>query len=171
MCELLFLTAPNGRRRSVRRERGGDEARDRGAHRDMRREQRVPAFGALTSGPTSASVEEAGRRPLSVDASNVKELSGTGKSGRVLFDAGWFLVWLRARLAGIRPPGTYVPHAIAEFARDSGHATRLEATRLLDRQLCEGFLPSPCEKQLVLSFGVYLSVMCRDVIPFTDRSR
>ena len=47
---------------------------------------------------------------------------------------------------------------------------RLEATRLLDRQLCEGFLPSPCEKQLVLSFGVYLSVMCRDVVPFTDPS-
>jgi pimeloyl-ACP methyl ester carboxylesterase len=109
-------------------------------------------------------------RPLLVDASNVKELSGTGKSGHVLFDAGWFLVWLRARLAGIRPPGTYVPHAIAEFARGSGRATRLEATRLLDRQLCEGFLPGPCEKQLVLSFGVYLSVMCRDVVPFTDSS-
>jgi hypothetical protein len=40
----------------------------------------------------------------------------------------------------------------------------------LDRQLCEGFLPSPCETQLVLSFGVYLSVMCRDVVPFTDAS-
>ena len=109
-------------------------------------------------------------RPLPVDASNVKELSGTGQSGHVLFDAGWFLVWLRARLAGIRPPGTYVPHAIAEFARGSGRAMRLEATRLLDRQLCEGFLPSPCETQLVLSFGVYLSVMCRDVVPFTDPS-
>ena len=109
-------------------------------------------------------------RPLPVDASSVKELHGTGTSGRVLFDAGWFLVWLRSRLAGIRPPGTYVPHAIAEFARGSGRATRLEATRLLDRQLCEGFLPSPCETQLVLSFGDYLSVMCRDVVPFTDPS-
>jgi len=109
-------------------------------------------------------------RPLLVDALNVRELRGTGKSGHVLFDPGWFLVWLRARLAGIRPPGTYVPHAIAEFARGSGRAMRLEATRLLDRQLCEGFLPSPCETQLVLSFGVYLSVMCRDVVPFTDPS-
>ena len=110
-------------------------------------------------------------RPLSVDTSKVRELNGTGKSGRVLFDEGWFLVWLRARLAArFDLPEAYVPHAIAEFAVGSRAAMRLEATRLLDRQLCEGFLPSPCEKQLVLSFGVYLSVMCRDVVPFTDPS-
>jgi pimeloyl-ACP methyl ester carboxylesterase len=108
--------------------------------------------------------------PFSVDAAKVRELEGTGESGHVLFDAGWFLVWLRARLAGIRPPGTYVPHAIAEFAGGSRRVMRLEATRLLDRQLCDGFLASPCETQLVLSFGVYLSVMCRDVVPFTDPS-
>jgi pimeloyl-ACP methyl ester carboxylesterase len=108
--------------------------------------------------------------PFEADASRVRQLDGTRESGRVRFDAGWFLVWLRARLSAIEPPGTYVPHAIAEFARDSHAALRLEATRLLDRQLCEGFLPSPCEVQLVVSFGLYLSVMCRDVIPFTDRS-
>ncbi len=107
-------------------------------------------------------------RPFSVDATKVRELQGTGQSGQVFFDAGWFLVWLRARLSGIGPPGTYVPHAIAEFAQGSRRAMRLEATRLLDRQLCDGFLPSPCETQLVMSFGVYLSVMCRDVVPFTD---
>ncbi len=106
--------------------------------------------------------------PFSVDASKVREIQGTGESGQVLFDAGWFLVWLRARLSEIGPPGTYVPHAIAEFARGSRRAMQLEATRLLDRQLCEGFLASPCETQLVLSFGVYLAVMCRDVVPFTD---
>jgi pimeloyl-ACP methyl ester carboxylesterase len=106
--------------------------------------------------------------PFSVDVAKVRELEGTGESGRVLFDAGWFVVWLRARLAGIRPPGTYVPHAIAEFAGGSRRVMRLEATRLLDRPLCEGFLASPCETQLVLSVGVYLSVMCRDVVPFTD---
>jgi pimeloyl-ACP methyl ester carboxylesterase len=119
----------------------------------------------------SAVTRSLAAEPFEADASKVRQLDGTGESGRVLFDAGWFLVWLRARLSAIEPPGTYVPHAIAAFAHDSRGVLRLEATRLLDRQLCEGFLPSPCETNLVMSFGTYLSVMCRDVIPFTDRSR
>ena len=99
-----------------------------------------------------------------------------GEKGRVDFDAGWLLVWLRARLSFLRPPGTYVPHAIAEFARGSERILRMQASRLLGgesssvgRQLCQGFLPN-CWTQLVRSFGVYLSVMCRDVMPFTDAS-
>jgi len=97
-----------------------------------------------------------------------------GEQGRVYFDAGWLLVWLRARLAFLRPPGTYVPHAIAEFARGSDRVLRMQASRLLGgesaslgQQLCQGFVPN-CWTQLVRSFGLYLSVMCRDVVPFTD---
>lgn len=93
-----------------------------------------------------------------------------GQKGRVYFDAGWLLVWLRARLSGLRPPGTYVPHAIAEFARGSDQVLRMQGSRLVggeitdtSRQLCRGFLPG-CWDQLVRSFGVYLSVMCRDVV-------
>jgi len=99
-----------------------------------------------------------------------------GETGRVYFDAGWLLVWLRARLSGLRPPGTFIPHAIAEFARGSDRVLRMQASRLIGgesfavgRQLCQGFLPG-CWTQLVRSFGVYLSVMCRDVVPFTDAS-
>jgi pimeloyl-ACP methyl ester carboxylesterase len=99
-----------------------------------------------------------------------------GEKGRVYFDAGWLLVWLRARLSFLRPPGTYVPHAIAEFAQDSDRVLRMQAFRLLGgesaslgQQLCQGFLPN-CWTQLVRSFGLYLSVMCRDVVPFTDSS-
>ena len=97
-----------------------------------------------------------------------------GEKGRVYFDAGWLLIWLRARLSFLRPPGTYVPHAIAEFARGSDRVLRMQAFRLLGgesaslgQQLCQGFLPN-CWTQLVRSFGLYLSVMCRDVVPFTD---
>lgn len=108
--------------------------------------------------------------PVEVDVSKVPAFGGEGKTGHVYFDAGWFFVWLRSRLAAIEPPGTFVPHAIAEFARGSDRVVRLEASRLVERQLCEGFLPSPCETQLVLSYGVYLSVMCRDVVPFTGGS-
>jgi pimeloyl-ACP methyl ester carboxylesterase len=97
-----------------------------------------------------------------------------GTKGRVYFDAGWFLVWLRARLSFLRPPGTFVPHAIAEFAQGSDGVLRMQAFRLLGgesaslgQQLCQGFLPN-CWTQLVRSLGLYLSVMCRDVVPFTD---
>jgi pimeloyl-ACP methyl ester carboxylesterase len=99
-----------------------------------------------------------------------------GEKGRVYFDAGWLLVWLRARLSFLRPPGTFVPHAIAEFAQGSDRVLRMQAVRLLGgesaslgQQLCQGFLPN-CWTQLVRSFGLYLSVMCRDVVPFTDSS-
>jgi pimeloyl-ACP methyl ester carboxylesterase len=99
-----------------------------------------------------------------------------GAKGRILFDDAWFLVWLRARLAFIRPPGTFVPHAIAEFARGSVATLRMQAPRLVggeaagtSRQLCHVFLPN-CWTHLVRSFGLYLSVMCRDVVPFTDAS-
>jgi pimeloyl-ACP methyl ester carboxylesterase len=99
-----------------------------------------------------------------------------GTKGRVYFDAGWLLVWLRARLSFLRPPGTYVPHAIAEFAQGTDRILRMQSFRLLGgesaslgQQLCQGFLPN-CWTQLVRSFGLYLSVMCRDVVPFTDAS-
>ncbi len=99
-----------------------------------------------------------------------------GNSGTVLFDAGWFLVWLRARLSFIRPPGTFVPRAVAEFARGSEKVLRLEASRLGPRQraagrglVCHWFLPN-CWTHLGRSFGAYLSVMCHDVVPFTDHS-
>jgi pimeloyl-ACP methyl ester carboxylesterase len=101
-------------------------------------------------------------------------LADFGEKGRVYFDAGWLLVWLRARLSFLRPPGTYIPHAIAEFARGSDRVLRMQAFRLLGgesaslgQQLCQGFLPN-CWTQLVRSLGLYLSVMCRDVVPFTD---
>jgi pimeloyl-ACP methyl ester carboxylesterase len=99
-----------------------------------------------------------------------------GEKGRVYFDAGWLLVWLRTRLSFLRPPGTFVPHAIAEFAQGSDRVLRMQAFRLLGgesaslgQQLCQGFLPN-CWTQLVRSLGLYLSVMCRDVVPFTDSS-
>jgi pimeloyl-ACP methyl ester carboxylesterase len=95
-----------------------------------------------------------------------------GEDGQVLFDAGWFLVWLRARMSYIRPPGTFVPHAVAEFARGSQEVLRLQASRLepdTDDFDCQGYLPN-CWTHLVRSFGVYLSVICRDVVPFTDHS-
>ncbi len=73
-----------------------------------------------------------------------------GEKGRVYFDAGWLLVWRSDRVL------------------------RMQASRLLGgesasvgQQLCQGFLPN-CWTQLVRSFGLYLSVMCRDVVPFTD---
>jgi pimeloyl-ACP methyl ester carboxylesterase len=94
-----------------------------------------------------------------------------GDEGRVLFDPGWFLVWLRTRLTFIRPPGTYVPHAVAEFARGSTDVFRQQVTRLRTGnqryELCQLFLPN-CWPELSQSFGVYLSVMCRDVVPFID---
>jgi len=97
-----------------------------------------------------------------------------GDKGRVRLDAGWFLVWLRGRLSFLRPPGTFIPHAIAEFARGSDQILRMQASRLVggevattSRQLCGVLLPN-CWTQLVRSFGLYLSVMCRDVLPFTD---
>jgi pimeloyl-ACP methyl ester carboxylesterase len=90
--------------------------------------------------------------------------------GRVVIDAGWFMAWLRARLAFIRPPGSFVPHAIALMARGSARAYRLTAIRLANEQLCAGFLPN-CWPGLTRSLGVYLSVMCRDVVPFTDAGR
>ena len=73
-------------------------------------------------------------------------------------------VWLRARLAFIRPPGTFVPNAIETLADGSDKAI-MQASRLTSRQLCQGFLPSPCWTDLVTSWGVHLSVMCRDVLP------
>ncbi len=93
-----------------------------------------------------------------------------GARGRVIIDAGWFTAWLRARLAFIRPPGTFVPHAIALMARGSAEAYRFTAIRLASEQLCAGYLPN-CWTQLTRSLGVYLSVMCRDVIPFTGPSQ
>ena len=99
-----------------------------------------------------------------------------GNRETVFFDAGWFLTWLRARLSFIRPPGTFVPHAVAEFARGSEKVLRLEASRLGPRQrpvgrsfVCHRFLPN-CWTHLGRSFGVYLSVMCHDVVPFTNHS-
>jgi pimeloyl-ACP methyl ester carboxylesterase len=96
-----------------------------------------------------------------------------GEKGRVYFDAGWLLVWLRARLSFLRPPGTYIPHAIAEFARGSDRVLRMQAFRLLGgesaslgQQLCQGFLAN-CWTQLVRSLGLYLSVMCRDSVVAT----
>jgi pimeloyl-ACP methyl ester carboxylesterase len=70
-----------------------------------------------------------GARPFEADARDVRELRGTGQTGQVLFDAGWFLVWLRARLAGIGPAGTYVPHAITSSLE--GDESPARATRLL----------------------------------------
>ena len=88
-----------------------------------------------------------------------------GAKGRVLFDAGWFLVWLRARLSFVRPPGTFIPQAIAEFAQGSEPILRMQASRLVggeaantNRQLCGVFLPD-CWTHLVRSFGLYLSGM------------
>ena len=107
-------------------------------------------------------------RPFHADISKVPDVQD--QAGRVLMDAGWFAVWLRARLAYIRPPGTFVPNAIAELAGGSDDAIRLQASRLRFRQLCQGFLPSPCWTHLVMSVGVHLAVMCRDVVPFTDRA-
>jgi pimeloyl-ACP methyl ester carboxylesterase len=99
-----------------------------------------------------------------------------GAKGRVLFDAGWFLIWLRARLAFVRPPGTFIPHAVTEFAQGADRTLLMQASRLVggeaantSRQLCHVFLPN-CWTHLVRSVGLYLSVMCRDVVPFTDSS-
>ena len=61
-----------------------------------------------------------------------------GEKRRVYFDAGWLLVWLRARLSGLRPPGTFIPHAIAEFARGSDRVLRMQASRLLRRKRLRG---------------------------------
>lgn len=107
-------------------------------------------------------------RPFVADISDVPDLDE--QTGNVLMDGGWFAVWLRARLAGIRPPGTFVPNAIDELARGSDEAVVLQASRLTSRQLCQGFLPSPCMTDVVMSWGIHLSVMCRDVLPFTDRT-
>ncbi len=104
-------------------------------------------------------------RPVVSDIATVPDIDRTG---RVLMDGGWFGVWLRARLSGIRPPGTFVPNAIDDLAGGSEDAIALQAARLLGRQLCQGFLPN-CWTQLVFSWGIHLSVMCRDVLPFTDR--
>jgi pimeloyl-ACP methyl ester carboxylesterase len=92
-----------------------------------------------------------------------------GARGRVLFDAGWFAVWLRQRLAFTRPPGTDVPYLVHQFALRSDRILRQEASKLLARQLCQGFLPN-CWTHLVQGLGLYLTVMCRDVVPFTDPS-
>lgn len=88
---------------------------------------------------------------------------------RVLFDAGWFEVWLRARLSFQRLPSSFVPHAVHLLTRGSDRALHRMAFPLLGEQLCQGFLPN-CWDFLVRSWGVYLSVMCSDVLPFTDRS-
>jgi len=49
-----------------------------------------------------------------------------------------------------------------------GPSMRLEAERLVrGRQLCQGYFPN-CWTHLVRSFGVVQSVMCRDVIAFTE---
>jgi pimeloyl-ACP methyl ester carboxylesterase len=89
--------------------------------------------------------------------------------GQVLFDAGWFQVWLRARLSFQRLPSSFVPHAIRLLTRGSERVLRRMTSALVEEQLCQGFLPN-CWDHLVLGFGAYLSVVCRDVLPFTDRS-
>ena len=118
-------------------------------------------------------IEQLGQRfyeqPVDADISGMPDLEV--QTGHVLMDAGWFAIWLRARLAFIRPPGTFVPNAIASLADGSDQAVILQASRLTSRQLCQGFLPSPCWTDLVTSWGVHLAVMCRDVLPFTDRTR
>ena len=96
-------------------------------------------------------------------------LADYGPQGRVLLDAGWFAAWLRQRLAFTRPPGTDVPYIVHRFALGSKRFLRREATKILVRQLCQGFLPN-CWTNLVQGLGLYLTVMCRDVVPFTDSS-
>jgi len=85
----------------------------------------------------------------------------------VSFDDGWFRVWLRARLSFFRPPDTFAPIEIEAMHDGYAPSLRLEAERLINRQLCQGFRPN-CWTHLVQSFGVYQSVMCRNVIPFAD---
>jgi pimeloyl-ACP methyl ester carboxylesterase len=89
------------------------------------------------------------------------------ESGHVSFDDGWFRVWLRARLSFFRPPDTFVPVVVSALADAHVGAENLEADRITRRQLCQGFIPN-CWTHLVQSFGMYQSVMCRDVLPFTD---
>ena len=157
------------------RERGGDEARDRGAYRRRRTESN----GCRRSAPPpshGADIRHVSQRlsarPLFVDASNVRIFADTGKSGHVLLRRRVVPRLASRATGGVRDlPGTYVPHAIAEFERGSGtreRASKPPASWIVSS--CEGFLPSPCETQLVLSFGAYVSVMCRDVVPFTDPS-
>ena len=96
-----------------------------------------------------------------------------GSKGTVLFDAGRFERWLRARLAFIRPPGTFIPHALASFADGSAEALELGATRSLGDRLCQGYLPN-CWSQLAWSAGTYLTILCRDIVPFdlpSERAR
>jgi pimeloyl-ACP methyl ester carboxylesterase len=96
-------------------------------------------------------------RPYEVDTAGTE----------VSFDAGWFRVWLRARLSFFRPPQTFAPLEIAKLLEGHEPSVRLEAERLVPRQLCQGFFPN-CWTDLVRSFGVVQSVMCRNVVAFTD---
>ena len=98
-----------------------------------------------------------GERPNVVDADGTE----------VSFDDGWFRVWLRARLSFFRPPQTFAPLEIVSLLKGHEASVLLEAERLIPRQLCQGFFPN-CWTDLVRSFGMIQTVMCRDVIAFTE---
>ena len=86
----------------------------------------------------------------------------------VRFDGAWFLLWLRQRLSFIRPPGTFVPHAVANFAAGDEPTLIQQIPRLRSSYgLCQGLLPN-CWTDHVRSLGTYLSVLCDDVLPFSD---
>jgi len=84
---------------------------------------------------------------------------------RVRLDAGWFILWLRAQLGFVRPPGTFLPGAIHAMARGDQDALRLEARRLftrgspVDQELCQMLLPN-CWNDVVRNWGVDLTLAC-----------
>ena len=99
-------------------------------------------------------IEELGQRfhdhPVDADVSGSltsRSRQGTCSWTRDGSRSGSELGWRRP------PPGTFVPNAIASLADGSDEAVSLQASRLTSRQLCQGFLPSPCWTDLVTSWG------------------
>jgi pimeloyl-ACP methyl ester carboxylesterase len=96
-----------------------------------------------------------------------------GRRGSVTLDAGWFVLWLRSQLGFVRPPGTFIPGALVAMARADRRASRIEASRMLihgnaiPEELCLMSF-SNCWGDAVRAWGVNLSVLCRDVLPFRD---
>jgi pimeloyl-ACP methyl ester carboxylesterase len=125
---------------------------------DPRCERTFPAFEA----DVSALVDLLQAHPVSVDVNG----------GSVLFDGAMLLRDIRTALSQIPEnqlgDGTRLPLVLEAAAHDPGRGLRpFAASSRAAGTYCDGYL-ARCPVGLGFASGAYLSVLCRDIVPFID---
>jgi pimeloyl-ACP methyl ester carboxylesterase len=115
-----------------------------------------------------ATVAQLDASPLEIDLGPPDETDRAGQAARVLLDGGALLRAVRFALGGDGPANaTRLPGALALVA--AGEPAALFGEILAnDPTFCAGYRPLCPRETADFSLGVYLTVLCRDLVPFSN---